>query len=222
MSYKRIISIGAHQLDAEILGGPIIIKHNKEAKCTFLHVTSSRLTSPTATEDEKKAYAAKTNQESFDAAKEMGGDCVLMGYTSAELPSVGEFAKMIADYLEKEGADLVISHNRGTLHPRHYYTYEAVTMAVRMLRAKGVNINLLYGECNEDLSGFIPTCYVSMTDEQVDIWFRALKKYTIFNGYVNDNPYYDFYNTMLKVRATEVDSKLLTKAYMHAPLIDNE
>ena len=51
---KRVVAIGAHSLDAELMGGPLIIKYVKEnnAKCTLLHVTQGRLEDPNATKEE--------------------------------------------------------------------------------------------------------------------------------------------------------------------------
>ena len=55
--YKRMVSIGAHPLDAELQGGPLMIKYAKEgAVCTFVHVVKGRLTDPGATEEEKRDY----------------------------------------------------------------------------------------------------------------------------------------------------------------------
>ena len=54
------------------------------------------------------------------------------------------------------------------------------------------------------------------------MWFDALKKYTIFNGKVNDVPYQKYYQAQLKVRAIEGGISSPVKAYMHAPLSNNE
>lgn len=223
MKYKRIICVGAHPLDAELMGGPLMIKYAKEgAHCTFVHVTAGRLESPTATKEEKEAYHQKLIKEYEDVAKTMECDCNPLEYVSSELPSQDEFTKLLIDYFEKEKADLIITHARGTLHPRHYYTYETVTDAVRKMREKGSKIRLLYGENCEDLIGFIPTTYVSMSNEIMEQWFEGLSKYSIFQGKVNDMPYQDYYRSMAKVRAVEAFSKLPVKAYMNGGLIDDE
>ena len=48
---NRIVSIGAHSLDAELLGGPLMIKYAKKGvRCTFIHVTQGRLEDSNATE----------------------------------------------------------------------------------------------------------------------------------------------------------------------------
>lgn len=223
MKYQKVISIGAHSLDAELMGGPLMIKYAQQgAHCTFCHVTMGRLEDPQATEAEKLAYLKQIQQENTSSAAVMGCDVRALGYRSSELPGEEEFIKLMMEYLRAEQADLVITHARGTLHPRHYYTYYTVTEAVKRLRAQGQAVNLLYGENCEDLIGFTPTLYTSITEEQKQLWFDGLGQYSLFQGKVNDMPYRDYYQTMGKIRAVEADAKTFVKAYMHAPLIDNE
>ncbi|CAM3677066.1 PIG-L deacetylase family protein [Erysipelothrix urinaevulpis] len=221
--YQRIVSIGAHSLDAELMGGPLMIKYALQGShCTFVHVTKGRLENPDATVAENDAYVAKITEENKNVAKTMHCDSYAMGYLSSELPSEQEFVTILKEYLIKEKVDLVITHARGTLHARHYYTYDTVTQAVRQLNQEGYDINLLYGENCEDLIGFIPTLYVSMSQEVEETWFKGLANYTIFNGEINDVPYPEYYKTMGIVRRFEVGSKLPVKAYMHAGLLDKE
>lgn len=221
--YKRVVSVGAHPLDAELIGGPLMIRHQKKgAKCTMVHLTAGRLEYPNATEDEKQAYSQKLEDEIENAAKEMGCDSYAMNYISSEMPKTAQFINILVDYFTKEGVDLVITHSRGTLHPRHYYTYETVSEAVKKMRLNGINIDLLYGENCEDLIGFIPTKYILMDEDEKDIWFQGLRKYEIFNGKVNDVPYFDYYNAMGTIRAIEAGTHGFAKAYMHAGLIYEE
>ncbi|MDR0448783.1 MAG: hypothetical protein LBH07_08960, partial [Treponema sp.] len=57
---KRIVSIGAHSLDAELMGGPLILKYaRKGAHCTLIHITQGRLEDPGAAEEAKQAYLAE-------------------------------------------------------------------------------------------------------------------------------------------------------------------
>ena len=56
-SIQRVVSIGAHSLDAELMGGPLILKYARQgAHCTLIHVTQGRLEDPAATEEAKQAY----------------------------------------------------------------------------------------------------------------------------------------------------------------------
>ncbi len=223
MKYKRIVSIGAHSLDAELMGGPLMIQQASQgAKCTFVHVTSGRLEDPQATQEEKEKYIQNILNENKNAARELGGDCWAMRYSSSELPEVSAFVQKLEAYFKDEQVDLVITHWRGTLHDRHYYVYDAVTKAVRSLRSQGVKIDLLYGENCEDLVGFTPTLYYSISQKAMDQWFKGLSEYQLFKGDVNDVPYQEFYRCMSKVRAIEAGCKNLVKSYMHAALIEDD
>jgi LmbE family N-acetylglucosaminyl deacetylase len=221
--YKRVICIGAHPLDAEIMGGPMLMRYAKRhAHCTLVHVTKGRLTDPAATEKQKEDYDISLHNEIAAAASALGCDYYAMDYISSKLPETSKFISLIADYLREQKADCVITHARGTLHPRHYYTYETVTEAVRVLRKEGKKIRLFYGENCEDLAGFTPTVYLSMTQGELDKWFAGLRKYSIFNGKVNDMPYYEYYHSMAVIRSIEAGEHGYAKAYMHAALLDNE
>lgn len=220
---KRVVSIGAHSLDAELMGGPLILKYAKEgAHCTCLHVTQGRLEDPNATKEECDAYLQQLLDQNDRAAKALGADCLWLGYVSSNMPSKEEFAARLEKYFVDEKVDLVITHWRGSMHPRHINTYDAVTLAVKNLREKGSHIRLMYGETFEDLVGFIPQAYFVLSDSEVEQWFSALKEYTVFRGGVNDFPYLQYYPTNLKVRQIESNSSGKTVCYMYASLIENK
>lgn len=215
--YKRVISIGAHPLDAELMGGPMCLHYNSRgAKSTMYHVTTGRLENKDATEEEKTAYLEGLNTQIKNVADHLGCDVIQKGYLSSNMPSETEFIKVVYDYLKEEQADLVITHHIGTMHDRHYYTHKCVTHAVKLLRNEGVSIDLFYGENLEDLVGFVPTKYLQLTTDEVEQWFNALGKYDIFNGGVNTVPYVDYYRTMGRVRGLESSCPGFVKAYMHA------
>ena len=172
---KRIVSIGAHSLDAELMGGPLMLKYAREgAHCTYIHVTQGRLEDPNATEEAKAAYLKSLLEQNKKAAQVLGGDTIWLGYVSSNMPSTQEFAARLEEYFEKEKVELVITHWRGSMHPRHINTHDAVTTAVKSLRRKGNPIRLLYGETFEDLVGFIPQAYFVLTPEEQEQWFRGL------------------------------------------------
>ena len=85
---KRVVSIGAHSLDAELMGGPLLLKYAKEgAHCTFIHVTQGRLEDPNATEEAKQAYLKSLLDQNKRAAEALGGDTIWLGYVSSNMPS---------------------------------------------------------------------------------------------------------------------------------------
>lgn len=217
---KRVICVGAHPLDADLMGGLLLMKYAKQgAHCTMLHIVKGRLEGNVDPEEQQK-YQDNLKKEMIQAAETIGCDCNMLEYTSAELPSVEEFSKYLADYFENEKADLVITHWRGTMHARHYYAYETVTKAIKLLRKKGIKIKLLYGENCEDLISFIPQANYHMTKEELEQWFKALNCYTIFSGNVNEVPYNSYYRTTGIIRGIENGDYEYYKAYMYPCLIE--
>jgi LmbE family N-acetylglucosaminyl deacetylase len=193
---KRVISIGAHSLDAELLGGPLLLKYAKRgARCTLVHVTQGRLEDPSATEEARTAYLGELLNQNRRAADRLGADSLWLGYVSGSMPSTEEFTKRMAEYFTGEKADLVITHWRGSMHPRHINPHDAVPGAVKRMREQGNPLRLLYGETFEDLVGFIPQAYFGLDEAEVEQWFSALKEYQVFRGEVNDFPYIPYYTT---------------------------
>ena len=223
MSLKRIVSIGAHSLDAELMGGPLMIQYaDQGAHCTYIHVTQGRLEDPDATEEAKQAYLKDLLRQNKEAAEKMGGDTIWLGYVSSDMPSTEEFARRLETYFEDENVDLVITHWRGSMHPRHINTYDAVTTAVKRLREKGSPIRLMYGETFEDLVGFIPQAYFTVNEDVYGRWQDALKTYDVYRVEVNSFPYQPYYTTIGRVRQIESNNSDRTAAYMYASLIEND
>lgn len=220
---KRVVSIGAHSLDAEILGGPIMLKYAKEGvHCTYIHVTQGRLEDPNATKEAKDAYLNELLNQNKRAAEKLGGDTIWLGYVSSDMPTTEAFAKRMEEYFVEEKVDLVITHWRGSMHPRHINTHDAVKTAVKRLREKGSAIRLVYGENFEDLVGFIPQAYFTLDQEEQNQWYEGLREYSVFRGEINDFPYLSYYSTLGKVRQIESNNNGYTVAYMYASLIENK
>ncbi|MBF4692085.1 PIG-L deacetylase family protein [Fusibacter ferrireducens] len=220
---RRVVSVGAHSMDAEILGGPIMLKYAAQgAHCTYIHVTQGRLEDPDATEEAKSEYLRVLLDQNKLAAERLNGDTIWLGYVSSQMPSLDEFATRMEHYFEEEQVDLVITHWRGSMHPRHINTYDAVTTAVKRLREKGSAIKLVYGENFEDLVGFIPQAYFKLDSKEVENWFEGLRAYSVFKGEINDFPYKDYYSTMGKVRQIESNNSGYTVAYMYPSLIEHK
>lgn len=220
---KRVVSIGAHSLDAEILGGPIMLKYAKEgAHCTYIHVTQGRLEDPNATQEAKDEYLKELLNQNKRAAEKLNGDTIWLGYVSSDMPSLDEFAKRLEQYFIDEKVDLVITHWRGSMHPRHINTHDAVTQAVKHLRENGNPIRLIYGENFEDLVGFIPQAYFKLEQREIDQWYSGLEEYSVFKGEINDFPYKQYYSTIGRVRQIESNNDGYTVAYMYASLIQSK
>jgi LmbE family N-acetylglucosaminyl deacetylase len=110
---KRVVSIGAHSLDAEILGGAIMLKYAKQgAHCTYIHVTQGRLEDPNATQEAKDKYLKELLDQNRRAAEKLGGDTIWLGSVSSTMPSLNEFSARLEQYFIDEKVDLVITHWR--------------------------------------------------------------------------------------------------------------
>jgi LmbE family N-acetylglucosaminyl deacetylase len=188
----------------------------------MIHVTQGRLEDPAADEESKQAYLAELLNQNRRAAAKLGADTIWLGYVSNSMPSTEEFQKRLAEYFIEEKVQLVITHWRGSMHPRHINTHDAVTRAVKQLREQGNGIRLLYGETFEDLVGFIPQAYFGLDENEKERWFSALKEYQVFRGGINDFPYLPYYTTNGKVRAIESNNRGFTVCYMYASLIEHE
>ena len=106
---RRVISIGGHPLDAELMGGPLIIKYAAlGAKCTFVNVVQGRLEGPNVTKEENDRYVENLIQENINVAKAMNSDCKSFGYNSKQLPTENEFIDILVKYFTDEKVDLVI------------------------------------------------------------------------------------------------------------------
>ena len=222
MTCRRVISIGAHSLDPELLGGPLLIKYSKAgAKVTCANTVMGRLEG-NHSQEEKDAYLEQVKEEARLAAADLGGDTKWLGYEGSNMPSTEQFAARLKTWFEEEGADLIITHWRGSMHPLHIATHDAVTEAVKAMRREGSSIRLIYGMTFEDLVGYTPQAYFVLSDDEVDQWMKALNEYAIFRGEVNDFPYNRYYPTNLKVRQVEAGSAGPTVCYMYASLIENQ
>lgn len=215
---NRVVSVGAHSLDAELMGGLALIQYAKQgAKCTFVHATRGERGHKTLSQEE---YGKQLLEENKKVAEVMGCDSHWMEYKAGKIPELSIFVEDLVKYFKEEGVDLVITHFGGSLHPRHIDTHVAVTQAVRQLQSEGYDIKLYYGENCEDLIGFIPQVYIEYTEEEVEQWVKGLKEYEIFRGGVNDMPYLNYYITSLKIRQVEASTKLPTCGYMYATSVE--
>lgn len=222
---KHIMVFGAHALDAELMGGPVIVKYTKQGyKGTFVHITRGERGNP---QKSPEVYGKQLEEEMVKAAAAMGGEALWMGYPAGNLPPLPQIAADICRLIREKKPTIVITHWRGSLHPRHILAHDAVMEGVRLAADRKVveggeayKVPYLYfGENCEDLNGFIPQVYIDIEDS-FEQWFRALENYELFRGGVLTVPYNDYYRTMAKIRGVEIGQSL-SKAFMIAPHIQN-
>ncbi len=217
----HVMSIGAHALDAELMGGPVAIKYTRQGhKATFVHITRGERGNKKKAPEE---YGKQLEMEMPTVAEAMGAKSHWMGYIAGNLPSEDVIKKDLCKLIREEKPDIIITHWRGSLHPRHVLTHDAVLEAVKMAADRDYDTNqephtvdyVYFGENCEDLYGFIPQIYIDIEDT-FGQWFEALMHYELFRANEANVPYQDYYRTMAQIRGVEIGTQKLSKAFMIA------
>ncbi|MDY0406491.1 PIG-L family deacetylase [Virgibacillus sp. 179-BFC.A HS] len=202
------------------------MKYTKEGHmASFVHITRGERGNKKKTPEE---YGKQLEKEMPKVASAMGAKSIWMGYVAGQLPSQEKIQLDLCKLLREEKPDIVITHWRGSLHPRHIMTHDAVLEAVKMAADSNVKTGqephkvdyVYFGENCEDLNGFIPQVYINI-EETFDQWFEAVSHYELFRANEANVPYQDYYRTMATIRAVEVGNQRLSKAYMIATRTQN-
>ncbi|MCL5075979.1 MAG: PIG-L family deacetylase [Chloroflexi bacterium] len=227
---RHIVVFGAHALDAEVMAGAVVAKHTAAGhRATLVHMTRGERGHPSKDPTE---YAVQLEREMKEAAKALGADALWLGYRAGELPISPEVATSVAATIRKLRPDLVVTHWRGSWHPRHVSTHYNVLEGIKLaalpcpqeeLPPHRVE-TLYFGENCEDLEGFTPTVYVDITDT-FHRWFETLNRYELFSlkrvrgseGETSEItiPYADYYRTMATIRGIEAKVSY-AQAFMEA------
>jgi LmbE family N-acetylglucosaminyl deacetylase len=161
-------------------------------------------------------------------AESMGATSHWMGYLAGKLPSPEEIQMDLCKLIREKKPDIVVTHWRGSLHPRHTLTHDVVLAAIKMAANSDIETGqpphivdyVYFGENCEDLVGFIPQVYIEIEDT-FDQWFKAVSHYELFRSNEANVPYQHYYRTMATIRALEVGNQKLSKAFMVAPRVQN-
>mgnify|MGYP003881837741 CR=1 FL=1 len=214
----HLVVIGAHAMDAEVMAGGLIAKVTKLGhKATIIHMTRGERGHPFKKPEE---FAEQLEQEMVEAARVLGANVIWLGYPAGSLPIADVISEKIYHIIMEINPTQIVTHWRGSWHPRHISTHYNVLNAVKkaVFNQKFQLNNLFYGENCEDLNGFNPTIYVDISDVK-DIWFDALTKYELFRLSLNNTnntnviPYANYYNIMSRIRGLEA-GVLYAQAFM--------
>lgn len=194
-----LMAIGAHAFDVEVMAGPAALHCARRGeRAMFVHVTLGERGHPVKPPEQ---YAVQLQGESRRAADLLGAEYLWMGYKAGAAPVDPGIQARLAALIRRERPDVVVTHWRGSLHPRHASTHENVVAAVRFAgdptwagESDGTAGNadgaanpaephrvraVYFGENFEDLDGFVPLVYLDITDV-FDRWYEALSCYELF------------------------------------------
>lgn len=205
---KNIVVVGAHAFDAEAMAGAtaaaaIAAGH----RVTLVHLTRGERGNPLR---DPAVYGKQLESEMARAAAAFGAEYLWPGYPAGRLPGEEELASELAAIFKRCRADVVITHWRGSWHPRHLQAHQAVMRAVGMISETQEPPWVFFGENCEDLEGFAPDVYVDVSHTAEKAW-RAMGEYELFRresspdaaGRTVKIPYEPYYRSMAAVRGLE-------------------
>ena len=225
MPDNYVLAVGAHCGDMEISAGMVIAKLARLGKRTvFLHLTPGEKGHKTLSPD---AYANQKREEAKAAATMFGGEALFLPYKDGELPADETVKFQIADIIREVKPKVILAHWTGSMHKDHTAAGEVIPDAVfyaairgfeRALPAHG-GVRTYYAENWEDPIEFNPELFVEVEQQDVDLWERACRKYTLFDGGVSDFDYLTYYKSLARVRGLAIMSPTgLAQAFGLAPL----
>lgn len=217
-----ILVVGAHAGDAEIAAGLALAHHkNLGRKVAICHMTLGEKGHPKKSADE---YARQKRDESMAAADTVGAELYLLPYRDGELQASDEVKLALCDVIRDCQPDVIVTHWKNSMHKDHIAChqcfpdamfYAAVGAFDRTLppyQTKG----LYYSENWEDYQEFVPELYIEITEEDIALWEKMVRRYALFRGDVVKFPYIDYYKSLARVRGIEVYSQNATAFGMPA------
>lgn len=206
---RTILAIGAHPGDMEISCGAVLAKHVRQGdRVVLLHLTAGEGGNPKVSPEE---YGQQKRREAAAAAKILGAEVVFGPYADGQLPDNDESRRFVADVIRQVRPTHVITHWKAGLHKdhiaAHFVTNDAVLLAsldgfkTEHPACRGVR-GVYYTENWEDKEGFSPYLYVDVSDS-MQSWEEAVKQYELIRGGISTFPYFDYYQSLARVRGAE-------------------
>lgn len=213
---KKIGVIGAHAMDAELMGGSIALQMKKQGwESFYIHITRGERGNPNKSPD---VFGKQLEEEMDNCAQALGGQSIWAGFKAGDVP-FDACADYIAGIIKELRLDAIITHWRGSFHPRHRIVHDCVLEGVSRSAKLGCAIKSLYfGENMEDLDGYIPNVYMDISTVYAS-WFTALKCYELFRESSNGFPYQSFYTSNSRIRGLESGCSYAKSLMMQRSLI---
>ena len=202
----RILVVGAHAMDAEVMAGAIGIKAVEKG----IPVLLAHLTRGERGHKRKAAevFGKQLEQEMADAARVMQVRQQWAGFM-APLSDSDSVVEWLEEIMTRERITRVLTHWIGSWHASHVRAHKAVVAAIDHMGANPPA--LFYAENCEDLTGFQPDWFVPI-EEVYDRWMMALNCYELFRmslGRAENEgsiPYFAYYSSITQVRGRYVNA----------------
>lgn len=212
----ELVVIGAHPLDAEILGGAVAAQlARRGGRGVLVHVTDGAGNYPALG---VKGSRERVRHEAERAAELLGSDLCWLGFPSGDLRAGAPFRAALARLLQTWQPHAVITHWRGSWHERHRITHRLVLSAIA---TAGIPTHVYFGENFEDLEGFHPTLYIDISDVCAR-WWQALESHGLYRESRSiaptdqaTFPYSAYYRAAPRVRGLEIGLPLAQAFVVH-------
>lgn len=201
----KIMVVGAHAGDAEIMAGALVAKYTQAGhEAVLVHLTPGEKGHRTMPPEE---YAKQKIEEGHKAAEVLGAKAIFLPYKDAELPVNDEVKYRLADVIRAEKPTIMVTHWKGSIHKDHENTYYIVQDAIfyaalpaikRELSAHGCYTQF-FAENWEDPYDFEVDTYVDITDVY-EQWIAAAEQYELFRGSISSFRYMDYYKALAVMR----------------------
>lgn len=201
----KIMVVGAHAGDAEIMAGAVVAKYTSQGhEAVLVHLTPGEKGHKTMSPDD---YAQQKIKEGHKAAAALGAKAIFLPYKDAELPVNDEVKYALADIIRAEKPNIMITHWKGSIHKDHENTYYIVQDAIfyaalpsikRELPAHGCYTQF-FAENWEDPYDFEVDTYVDITDSY-EQWIKGALEYELFAGSISNFRYMDYYKALAITR----------------------
>ena len=205
---KRIMVIGAHAADAELMGGAAVLAHHTLGWTSVLvHMTLGEKGGRTVGPDE---YAMVKRSQAEQAAAVLGSDVEFLPYLDGELPVNENVQWQLADLIRNYRPTVILTHWRGSIHVDHTNTYENVLASLffaglptfeRDFPAHWVR-GIYFAENWEDEEDYVPDTYIDVSDVW-DTYVDAVSRYSLVSAADGPFRYAQWYDGASRMRGAE-------------------
>lgn len=198
----RILAIGAHIGDAELMAGPLLCEASLRGdNCFMLALTPGELGNPQVTAEVYKKQKMLEAEEFSRKSKIPYAvfDDIRDSNLIQDSPVVDRVKAHIVDL----NIDSVLTHWRGSFHPDHRQAHEIVSRAVLQLnveRRSTPKIQLGYCENWEDMEAFLPNEPHPISEKALNLWADSIEHEEFIYGTFSKFRYFDYYKALMVTR----------------------
>lgn len=205
----RIMAIGAHVGDMELTAGGVLAARSLAGDdIVTVGLTAGEKGNPP--EMSVSDYRAQKVREAEEFAAMLGGTAVVFPYADGELPVTDTVAYELCDVIRMHRPDVLITHWRESIHKDHTAAHDLVGLAQYYAGIAGFEreqpahfaAGPYFAENWEDPTGFVPTVYVTVSEEGFALWREAIAKHW-FTVHSTSFAYREYYTHLMSVRGIE-------------------